>query len=259
MKAPAPDGSMESWDKRLETFSRIGPYVLLLISTLLAVIAGPWDNIRITLGLAVFATAWIAWWATLHPGWAKRRVLMGIYYVGLIALSALLVARTPWFAFFAFTGVMVALRLFHGFWRYAGIFVPTVLIAICQTGGFHPLSAGLVVLVLVLAVFESALYVGFGLMGEKGDEQNRKRKQMIDELAEANRRLEETLTEKAGLQAQLLTQAREAGVSDERQRMAREIHDTLAQGLAGIITQLQAAQQAAGGPADAGPQDGVRR
>ena len=37
-------------------------------------------------------------------------------------------------------------------------------------------------------------------------------------------------------------QAREAGVGDERRRMAREIHDTLAQGLAGIITQLQAAE-----------------
>ena len=140
---------------------------------------------------------------------------------------------------------MVALQLFRGFWRYAGVFVPTVFIAISQTGGFHPLSAGLVVVVLVLAAFQSALYLGFGLMGEKGDEQNRKRKQMIDELAEANRRLEETLAEKAGLQAQLLTQAREAGVSAERQRMAREIHDTLAQGLAGIITQLEAAQQAA--------------
>ena len=36
---------------------------------------------------------------------------------------------------------------------------------------------------------------------------------------------------------------------DERQRMAREIHDTLAQGLTGIITQLQAAEQAADDPA----------
>jgi signal transduction histidine kinase len=38
-------------------------------------------------------------------------------------------------------------------------------------------------------------------------------------------------------------------VLDERQRMAREIHDTLAQGLTGIITQLQAAEQAADDPA----------
>ena len=42
MTAPAPDRSLESWDKRLETFGRIGPYVLLLISTLIAVLAGPW-------------------------------------------------------------------------------------------------------------------------------------------------------------------------------------------------------------------------
>jgi signal transduction histidine kinase len=32
-------------------------------------------------------------------------------------------------------------------------------------------------------------------------------------------------------------------VLDERQRMAREIHDTLAQGLTGIVTQLQAADR----------------
>jgi PAS domain S-box-containing protein len=38
--------------------------------------------------------------------------------------------------------------------------------------------------------------------------------------------------------------ARQAAVLDERNRMAREIHDTLAQGFAGIIAQLQAARLA---------------
>src|SRR3984893_13998906 len=51
------------------------------------------------------------------------------------------------------------------------------------------------------------------------------------------------MAENTGLQAQLLTQDREAGAGDERQRMAREIHDTIAQGLTGIVTQLEAAQQ----------------
>ena len=37
---------------------------------------------------------------------------------------------------------------------------------------------------------------------------------------------------------------REAGLLDERQRLAREIHDTLAQGFTGIITNLAAAQMA---------------
>ena len=79
----------------------------------------------------------------------------------------------------------------------------------------------------------------------KTEEQNLARKGMIAELAQANQRLEEMMAENTGLQAQLLTQAREAGAGDERQRMAREIHDTLAQGLTGIITQLEAAQQTA--------------
>ena len=63
-------------------------------------------------------------------------------------------------------------------------------------------------------------------------------------------RLEAALDENAGLHAQLMTQAREAGVLDERQRMAREIHDTIAQGLTGIVTQLEAAEQAADRPED---------
>ncbi|GGP92164.1 sensor histidine kinase [Streptosporangium pseudovulgare] len=39
-------------------------------------------------------------------------------------------------------------------------------------------------------------------------------------------------------------QNRTVGVLEERARLAREIHDTLAQGLSGIITQLEAAEQA---------------
>ncbi|MGH3262282.1 MAG: sensor histidine kinase, partial [Trebonia sp.] len=67
----------------------------------------------------------------------------------------------------------------------------------------------------------------------------------LAELGAANRRLEATITENEGLHQQLLVQAREAGILDERRRMAGEIHDTLAQGLTGIVTQLQAAEQAA--------------
>ncbi|MHB0875031.1 MAG: histidine kinase [Anaerolineae bacterium] len=44
--------------------------------------------------------------------------------------------------------------------------------------------------------------------------------------------------------AQLLQQEREAATLEERTRLAREIHDTLAQGLAGVVVQVGAAQQA---------------
>ncbi|GAB3981492.1 hypothetical protein GCM10027615_62240 [Plantactinospora veratri] len=83
----------------------------------------------------------------------------------------------------------------------------------------------------------------FFYFAELADQRNQKQRRALTELHEANTKLEAALEENAGLHAQLLVQAREAGVLDERQRMAREIHDTLAQGLAGILTQLQAAEQ----------------
>ena len=58
------------------------------------------------------------------------------------------------------------------------------------------------------------------------------------------------MDENVGLQRQLVAQAREAGVLDERARMAREIHDTIAHGLTGIVTQLEAAEQASDRPDD---------
>jgi signal transduction histidine kinase len=84
----------------------------------------------------------------------------------------------------------------------------------------------------------------------KTEKNSVRRAQVIVDLAEANRKLEMALKENAGLHAQLLVQAREAGVLDERQRMAGEIHDVLAQGLTGIVTQLEAADAAATRPDD---------
>jgi signal transduction histidine kinase len=44
--------------------------------------------------------------------------------------------------------------------------------------------------------------------------------------------------------AELLEQSRQAAIVEERARVARDIHDTLAQGLTGIVVQLGAAQRA---------------
>lgn len=45
----------------------------------------------------------------------------------------------------------------------------------------------------------------------------------------------------------LVEQARQAGVSEERQRLAHEIHDTLAQGFTSIVMHMEAAEQALDG------------
>ncbi len=60
------------------------------------------------------------------------------------------------------------------------------------------------------------------------------------------------ITERKKAEDELVEQARELAVLEERNRMAREIHDTLAQGFTGIVLQLEAAEQAMdGSPAEA--------
>jgi len=127
--------------------------------------------------------------------------------------------------------------------------VPPALAATSQAYGVNKHTLSGVVIYLIVVAVNVTIALAYAWSRWTATVLDDRRRQALDELSTANHRLEATLAENAGLQQQLLTQAREAGVQDERQRMAREIHDTLAQGLTGIITQLQAAEQAADDPA----------
>jgi len=245
--ARTPDSGLESLERRYERIERFLPGLLLAVPLIPYVLvfhptAGAF---WITVGVAAATGAWITWLVYLHPRWTERRWLMGIYFAGLIAFIAVLTVRSPWFAFFYWFGFLYAFRYLTGAWRWVGTAVVAVFFAMAQTGGFHRPDAATVVIWVLVACVDVVLAGAFTLLGVRSEEQNRARKGMIADLAEANHRLEEMIAENTGLQAQLLVQAREAGAGDERQRMAREIHDTLAQGLTGIVTQLEAAQQTA--------------
>ncbi len=245
MTVRTPDSSLESMEQRYDSLLRLLPFLLLTVPLLPYFLAqSPTAGaFGITAGVAVAAGAWITWMVILHPGWAERPWLMGVFFVGLIAFIAVLTVRSPWFAFFTWLGFLYAFRFLTGAWRWAVCVVVAIFFGMSQSGGFHRPTVSTVAIWVLLACVDVVLTGVFVLLGMKTEEQNQARKTMIAELARANQRLEEMITENTGLQAQLLTQAREAGAGDERQRMAREIHDTLAQGLTGIITQLEAAQQ----------------
>ncbi|WP_216592839.1 sensor histidine kinase [Verrucosispora sioxanthis] len=167
---------------------------------------------------------------------------MTLYYVGLLAFAAVLVTASPWYGFFAWVGFLHAFLVLDGRWRFVGMAATAVLIATAQGGGL-PSSWSNWPLWLVLVLVNLALAGAVSWFNLVGEREDARRKRLVAELAATNRQLAETIQENEGLHAQLITQAREAGVLDERQRMAREIHDTLAQGLTGIITQLEAAEQ----------------
>jgi len=157
--------------------------------------------------------------SALAAGWHAlgRRVPGTPFFLGHVALAATLIGFAPWFGFFAFTGYFLVDRLPER-WGLAGAIVTAGLVGTSQAGGWPggdevaPVWAWL----LLVAV---NVGVGAALMRFASREQR--------------------------MQAELRAREREAGVLDERARLAREIHDTLAQGLTGIVTQLEAARAAA--------------
>ncbi|WP_434741843.1 sensor histidine kinase [Micromonospora sp. SH-82] len=230
---------------------RLVPFGGLLVGTLVATLAPvpgqPPPVVHLSISAA--AAAWIAWFVTLHPQWLDRRRLMGTYFLGLTGFSAALVVISPWYGFFAWIGLIHSYFVLHGRWRLVGVGVSAMLVATAQSVG-PPTSWGHLALWGVLVCFNVGVAVLVSRIETLNTEQHANRKKLVEELAEANRRLSETMRENDALHARLLAQAREAGVLDERQRMARELHDTLAQGLTGIITQLSAAGQARNRPVD---------
>jgi signal transduction histidine kinase len=236
---------LEAWERMEEPAIAVLPYGMLVLSCVLSIVLYP--HLRqslVTLGIAAVTAGWILWGFTLHPQWRGQPRRMAVFFAVLAVLMATLVLHSPIFGFFSFTGYFFAYYLGVGWRRTAGVIVIALITATSQNGGLpHPPTAQHIALYAGI-IFINVLVAGaFTWFGWVSSEQNDRRKEALADLSEANRKLEATLAENAGLHEQLVTQAREAGVYDERQRMAREIHDTLAQSLAGIITQLQAADQ----------------
>lgn len=241
-------------DRRTRSVLGFVPYIGLIVGTTLTLVASPpdWPDPRLSALVAVPAAGWVLWMFTLHPSWADRPVLRVLAYAGLLAFSAVLVGMSPWFGFFTFAGYLY-LEYLPGKLLVAGVGATALITATSQMGGLGTISdlSGLTFLLYgVVIVFNLGLAGALVHVGRRTRMENEGRQRAMADLTEANRRLEEAMEENAGLHAQLLVQAREAGITDERQRIAREIHDTLAQGLAGIVTQIQAAQRAADRPDD---------
>ncbi|WP_200960516.1 sensor histidine kinase [Oerskovia sp. Root22] len=225
----------------------VTPWLLLTISTAIyfsQVLPASgerfWPEGASVLGLVAVSALWVLFGQTLPlRRRALRPVPAGIYFVGLLALCVALMTYSDVFLVFTVACFFQAYLLRP--WPVGVLAVLATSVALngsAMSVWVDPTPEVLAELLLIVAVQTAAIGVGI-LLTARSEPEERKREELVE-------RLEAALHENAGLHAQLVAQARESGAHDERQRLAGEIHDTLAQGLAGIITQLQAAERSAG-------------
>ena len=227
----------------MDRLRRLLPLPLLAVSTAAALVApsagGGWTARDTALGAA--AAVWSAViTARLRPDASPRWRL--VTFAVHTALAGLLVGVDTWFGLFAYCGFLFAYGLGPR-WRIPAFAVTALIVSGAMAGGY-PTGAGddLLSYLLVAAVL-LAVVINSASITYRALEQNLERGRMIRELAEGNRRLEESMAENAVLHARLVEQAQAAGVVEERNRLAGEVHDTLAQGLTAIVAQLETAEQ----------------
>lgn len=232
-------------DRRLEQMHVWGPYGLLGVSVALAVAsAGLIDRPPhwYTLGaLVAAAVALQLWW----HGTRSRRAGRGripsragtAYYIVRWGIAFALTWINPFFAFYAASGYMDADELIPGMWRRLGLFASAVIVAGAQAGAAaRRCPVGRVRRApgrqLRPAVGGRPRHRAGGAALPRPGRHHRRTGTHQHRSAAGTRRERRPArpTPRPG---------KEAGVADERRRLAAEIHDTIAQGLTGIIAQLQ--------------------
>ncbi|MFD6280307.1 sensor histidine kinase [Streptomyces sp. NPDC060209] len=233
-------------EQRRAQFYRYGPYTLLGIAVLMAALSAGLIGMS---GAEMYATgllvtvAWVLqlWWGRTGPGVPAKSSAAGAYYVLRTLIAFALCWCNPFFSIYAIVGYFDAGHLLPKRFVRPGLLCTAVTMAGAQSGSGMPPAAPVNWAAFgALFLLHAFLTLLFGNLSAREEERTKHQTRTISELELANTRLEQALAENATLHAQLLLQAREAGVADERRRLAAEIHDTLAQGLTGIIAQLQA-------------------
>ncbi|MEU7991412.1 sensor histidine kinase [Streptosporangium canum] len=226
------------WERRFENAIEIVPYLTLAASLLISLASPdqPAGGIPRTLALTALALIWIVGTRTLlSAAVRRRRVAVTVHFVGVLATAALLAFHDPIFVIYCISGFFLAANFAPSKWTFAAV-AATSFVLYGSTLDWGKATIQLIAFYLAIIAVQTVAIGGGSIAGIKIEDRQRKYRKAASDLQTA-------MEENADLHAQLLTQAHQAGILDERQRMAREIHDTLAQGLTGIITQLRAAQR----------------
>lgn len=205
-------------------------WVLLLAVTVAAptAVTAVDDEVSTTVrGTAVLVALGLGgwFWAVLgiRPrAWHEpRRVLL--FWAGTAALATVLAGLHPVFVLVLY-GLVPLLFATLGWAGLPGVVALAALLG-WRSGVWSDGSEAVLNLVVV-----AGLSLGIAVVLDAVETQSRRRRDALAEL---------TVT-----RAELADTARRAGVLEERERLARDLHDTVAQSLTSIVAHVEAAQQA---------------
>ncbi len=183
----------------------------------------------LVVALTLVLWGWIEWWQTWNLSSLDRR--LAVLGVQLVLIAAIIVI-CPLGGIIIWTHYMICGTFFTGPWLLATLSASCVLIAAVQVGGFDrllpdpTLSFGLFIFDLAIGIVSITLA--------------NRREEAVLRRNETTRRLLIEQQRNEDLHDRLLDQAREVATREERARLARDLHDTVAQGLVAVVTQLEA-------------------
>jgi signal transduction histidine kinase len=219
-------GMPGTWKRWMPTWHLVF-YGVLIVTTAFA-LADATQPVALRLlcaGLSLLLGFWYAYMIIWHDRWWRQVRPMMIYAIGALALTFVLIQLQPAYTAIAYTlcgqlfGILpvgwaitsVGILLLGLLWRQADLKGQSILA-----------DPGLVLSYL----FAGLVAAIFGLWANAIIRESRSRQELIE------------------AQSHLAAAERQAGILEERQRLAREIHDTLAQGLTSIVLHLEAAEEA---------------
>jgi signal transduction histidine kinase len=181
------------------------------------------SRLLVLTGAAVLVTAhWLV--VARHPQWWERRLgRLALYWLLPCGLVAMLATQHPSFVITLY-GLYPLMFITLGWWGIVPIVGVTAIVG-WALGGW---GSGPAMITNLLTTAGLALVIAFFV-------------QAISKQSEQRR---DALTALAATRAELAESARQTGILAERERLARELHDTVAQGFASVVTQLESAEQA---------------
>ena len=178
----------------------------------------------LVVGLA--AVLGLAHWLVLarHPDWWERRLgLLAVYWAVACALVAAMATQHGSFTI-ALYGLYPLMIMTLGWWGMVPVVGLTALMG-WALGGWGS-SQALITNLLATSGLAALITV------------------FITTISRQSEQRRDALAQLAATRADLAEASRNAGVLAERERLARELHDTVAQGFISVVTQLESAEQA---------------